>query len=59
MRFWVRKRGWRVNLRALAEVQLLVWLPLSCLIVWLFLRTVVLVWQVIREPFDPDAPLVP
>ena len=48
-----------MNLRALAEVQLLVWLPLTCLIMWLFLQMVVLVWQVIREPFDPDAPLEP
>ncbi len=50
-----RKRGWRADLRFLAEVQLLVCAPLALALLWLLASGVVLVWRVASEPYDPYA----
>jgi len=50
-----RKRGWRADLRFLAEVQLLVCAPLALALLWLLASGAVLVWRVASEPYDPYA----
>lgn len=36
IQLWMRRRGYRVNLRWLAEVQTLIWIGVAVLVLWLF-----------------------
>lgn len=36
IQLWMRRNGYRVNLRWLAEVQTLIWICLTGLVLWLF-----------------------
>lgn len=47
-----------MNLRCLAEVQLLAWLPLLALVLKLGASAAVLIWRLATEPYDPNE-LVP
>ena len=53
-------RGWRINLRALAEVQTLAWTPIFLLFAWAGWHLLLVFWAVLTEPHDDnDTALVP
>ena len=47
----LRRRGWRVNLRPLADLRNLVWLPLGALLLYSLVRTLAWVaWALAQAP---------
>ncbi|KAK9814998.1 hypothetical protein WJX73_004353 [Symbiochloris irregularis] len=48
----VTSRRWRINLRPLAEIQTLVWLPLTFALLWMGWRVLAFLWEFIMTPFD-------
>lgn len=48
-------RGWRINLRGLAEVQTLLWLPVFLFGLWLSWRVTSFMWHVLTQPYEDNA----
>lgn len=47
-------RGWRINLRPLAEIQTLVWTPLFFAALWMGWHVLAFIWELIMTPYDED-----
>lgn len=45
-------RGWRINLRPLAEVQTLAWTPIFLFAFWISWHMMLVMWRVLTEPYD-------
>ena len=56
LRNFLRKRGYRVNLRPLAEVQTLLWLPVLLGVLWMCWKLGALIWHLIATP-NKEGPL--
>lgn len=54
----VRVRGWRMNLRPLAEIQTLLWLPVAFLLLWACWHVLLLLWSGLTAPYEDSSAAV-